>query len=281
MAYAAPFRNMQSATDAARGDRIVRRLAPSPFLSAPLRALGYDSRELWAWDFYAPSVFAFVEHCRTHGRHDGGAVRLLEIGGGRGPLVSPREAHEAGITYTVNDISERELALGPPDFSKAVFDVAGGVDQELFGRFDLIISRMVMEHVRDAPRAWANMAALLAPGGVALAFHPTLYAPPFLLNRIIPEAVTAPLLRLFFSDRHDGDFPKFPARYELCRADPELVEPALKAAGFREVLSAPFWGDRYFRRIPALREAEGALSDLAEARDWRFLASYAYTIGRT
>ena len=71
----------------------------------------------------------------------------------------------------------------------------------------------VMEHVRDAERAWANMADLLAPDGVALAFHPTLYAPPFVINWLIPDRLTAPVLKFFFDDRHDGEFPKFPARY--------------------------------------------------------------------
>ena len=134
---------------------------------------------------------------------------------------------------------------------------------------------MVMEHVRDASRAWANMAALLAPGGVALAFHPTLYAPPFVINRLIPETLTAPVLKYFFADRHDGDFPKFPARYDLCRADPAVVEPALSRAGFREVLTAPFWGDRYFRHLPGIqggrRRAQRArrATRLAAARELR------------
>ena len=146
------------------------------------------------------------------------------------------------------------------------------------GGIDLVISRMVMEHVGDAARTWANIANLLAPGGVALAFHPTLYAPPFVINWLIPERLTAPVLKLFFADRHDGDFPKFPARYDLCTADPAVIDPALGRAGFREVLSAPFWGDRYFRHLPGVRSANDALSSLAEARDWRWLASYAYTI---
>jgi SAM-dependent methyltransferase len=209
---------------------------------------------------------------------EGGLVRVLEIGGGRSPLMTPREAADARIAYAVNDIDARELAMGPAEFEKVQFDIAGVVDPTLFGRFDLVISRMVMEHVRDAQRAWTNMCGLLAPGGVALAFHPTLYAPPFLINWLAPEALTAPVLRFFFADRQDAEYPKFPPRYELCTAAPAVIEPALRRAGFRHVLSAPFWGDRYFRHLPGLREANDALSALAEARDWRRLTSYAYTI---
>jgi len=265
--------------DAGRQARVDRRLGASPFLAAPLRRLGYDSRELWAWDNYQASVLGFVDHCRMTGRHDGRLVRVLEIGGGRGPLMTPPEAADAGIAYAVNDVDARELAKGPAEFEKVQFDVAGDVDPALIGRFDLLISRMVMEHVRDAKRAWTNVSALLAPGGVAFAFHPTLYAPPFLINWLAPEALTAPVLRFFFTDRNDADYPKFPARYDLCTAEPAVIEPALRRAGFRHVLSAPFWGDRYFRHLPGLREANDALSAAAEARDWRRLASYAYTIG--
>ena len=50
----------------------------------------------------------------------------------------------------------------------------------------------------DAPRAWSNVCALLAPGGVALAFHLMLYAPPFVVNWLAPEVLTAPILRFFF-----------------------------------------------------------------------------------
>ncbi len=278
MAYVAPLSNAAAAPDAEREARVDRRLGASPFLAAPLRRLGYDSRELWAWDNYQASVLAFADHCRAAGRHENGLVRALEIGGGRGPLLTPQEADSAGIAYAVNDIDARELAMGPAEFGKVQFDIAGAIDTSFRGCYDLIFSRMVMEHVRDAARAWSNMFELLAPGGVALAFHPTLYAPPFVINWLAPEALTAPVLRFFFSDRHDGDYPKFPARYDLCTADPDVIEPALRRAGFRHALSAPFWGDRYFRHLPGVRWANDALSALAEARDWRLMTSYAYTV---
>jgi SAM-dependent methyltransferase len=263
-----------------RRSRIDRRLQTAPFLAEPLRRLGYDSNELWAWDQYRAAVLGFVQACRESGRHHEGVVRVLEIGGGRGPLLTPEEARSNGIALTVNDIDAGELALAPAQFDKAQFDIAGVVDPVWEGRFDLIVSRMVLEHVRDAPRAWENMHRLLAPGGVALAFHPTLYAAPFLINWLMPEKTTAAVLRFFFPNRHNGDYPKFPARYEMCAGNPGKIEPVLKRCGFSQVLIAPFWGHRYFRHIPILREVDAALHRLAEAKDWRWLTSYAYTIAR-
>src|SRR5947209_6703996 len=159
-----------------RASRVEARLSQSDFLAGPLRRLGYDSSEAWMWDHYKPTLVAFVETLRQAGRHDGaGRVRLLEIGGGRGPQFTPTEAEKLGLALTVNDIDARELSLAPEGFATACFNIAAEVDAGLNGKFDFVFSRMVFEHVKDAPRAWANVAALLAPGGVALAFHPTLY----------------------------------------------------------------------------------------------------------
>ena len=280
MNYASLYTSSFSGEEHRLRARVERRLSPSPFLARPLRRLGYNSAEDWAWDEYKTTVLALVEECRDSGRHMSGAVRLMEVGGGRSPLLTPAEAMAAGIELTVNDLDERELAMAPEAFEKARFDIAGAIHSTWEGSFDLIISRMVFEHVRDAPRGWANMSRLLAPGGVALAFHPTLYAPPFLINWLLPEKLTARTLRLFFSERHDGDEPKFPARYEMCFSDTEKLEPLLKGCGYSEVLVAPFWRHGYFRHIPLLREADAALQDFAERCDWRALSTYAYTLAR-
>ena len=280
MDYADQLARPFSGDAAARQARVARRLAASAVLAEPFCRLGYDSSEGWAWDNYRGAVLALAQARRATRRRSGELVRMLEIGGGRGPLLRPAEATAAGIAVTVNDIDQRELSLGPPEFEKAEFDIADQAPPPLCGQFDLVISRMVMEHVRDGRRAWANMAALLAPGGVALAFHPTLYAPPFVVNLVLPEALTARVLRFFFPTRHDGDYPKFPARYQLCVSNSHKLEPILQSCGFSEVLIAPIWGHGYFRHIPLLRELDAGLQRLAEARDWRWLSTYAFTLAR-
>jgi SAM-dependent methyltransferase len=279
MDYATQLARPFSGDAPARQARIERRLASSRMLAEPFRRLRYDCSEGWAWENYRSAVLTLAQVGRAS-RGTDERVRMLEIGGGRGPLLRPSEAATAGIAVTVNDIDARELAMGPAEFTKAQFDIAGEVDPAWRGQFDLIVSQMVMEHVRDARRAWTNMANLLAPGGVALAFNPTLYAPPFVVNRIFPDALTARVLRLFFPTRHDGDYPKFPARYDLCFSDSKKLDPILKSCGFSETLIAPFWGHGYFRHIPGLREVDAAIQRLAEARDWRWLSTYAFTLAR-
>jgi SAM-dependent methyltransferase len=280
MSFAAKAPEIVDSGETLRRARAFERLSGAPFLAAPLHRLGYDGRETWAWDNYRATALSFVQVCHWNASQRGALVRVLEIGGGRGPLFTPEEAKANGFSLTVNDIDAHELSLAPDDFEKARFDIAGALPQEFEGRFDLIISKMVLEHVRDAPLAWANMRALLAPGGVALGFHPTLFASPFLINWLMPERLTAAMLRRVFPNRHQGDYPKFPARYELCRANQEAIEPALQRAGFSQILVAPFWGHRYYRHFPVIRDLVSLVERIAEARDWRLLATYAYTIAR-
>ncbi len=264
-----------------RAARVEARLAQSAFLAGPLRRHGYDSAEPWAWAHYKPTVLAFVESLRKAGRHDGsGKVRLLEVGGGRGPQFTAEEAETLGISLTVNDIDARELSMAPMGLATACFSIADEVDPALHGKFDFVFSHMVFEHVKDAPRAWRNVAQLLAPGGAALAFHPTLYSPPFVVNWLAPEAFSARVLKFFFPSRHDGDYPKFPARYEMCVTEPSWVAPKMRSFGFSETLVAPFFGHGYLASIPIARELEGVLHVIAERRDWRWLSSYAYTLVR-
>ena len=154
----------------------------------------------WAWKHYKDTIWKLLTLIK--------ARRMLEIGGGRWPLFSTEEISQAGISYVVNDISESELALAPPYFEKVCFDIAKPIGEEhkaLLGTVNMMFSQMVFEHVSDAMRAYQNIYALLAPGGVCLNFHPVLYSVPFVVNWVMPEFVSGRLLRLFFPNRRPDE----------------------------------------------------------------------------
>lgn len=257
---------------------LLRPVEPAPL---PRRSLGeilaeleYSPDWLWSWANYKTFVTQLSQEWRL--------TRHLDIGGGRDPLFMPEEARQLGLSVALNDISAAELALAPASYAKIRCDIAAKDTMRAIAAegFDFVYSRMVMEHVRDARQLWANQYAMLAPGGVALAFVPTLYAPAFALNHAIPESVSGAILRRLFPDRHeDSDNPKFPAFYDLCYGDERKVAPVLREIGFDEVLVLPFYGYSYFWKIPGLKQLDAAFTRLSRARDWRALTSFAYIIG--
>jgi len=246
----------------------------APSLRSVVTAAGYVPHEPWAWDGYKTTIIALARQY--------GLRRLLEIGGGRDPLFTPEEAARYGFEVTINDISQVELDNMKADFQTVCFDISGDISSPGIrkGVYDLAYSRMVFEHVRDVRQAWTNLHAMLAPGGVAIAFHPTLFCPPFVVNRLMPERLSSAIVKALFKKRTAEEDPKFPAFYDRCYGAAWLVEPALREIGYSDVAVLPFYGHNYFERLPGLREVDNAVSSLARRFGISLLSSYAYTIVR-
>lgn len=247
--------------------------------SAGLRALadelGYSPDWHWSWANYKTMILAMAQ--------DYGLRQHLEIGGGRDPLFTAEEVAEHDFEVTVNDILPSELDLVPPGFATLCCDIASPSTPDIIGReqFDFAYCRMVMEHVPDVAQMWRNIHALLVPGGAALSFFPTLFAPPFLLNELMPEGISRAVLHTLFPDRaDDGGNPKFPAHYDRCRGRESVIVPLLTELGFHEVVVLPFYGYSYFWNIPGLKQIDAAFTKLAQARDWRTFTSFAFVIAR-
>ncbi len=211
-----------------------------------------------------------------------GARSVLEIGGGRRPLFGREEVAALGVDYTVNDISQAELDRAPDYVSQARFDV-GTQDADAIApfrrRYDLVFSKWVFEHIRDNRQSYANVAALLRPGGYCLNFHPLLFTVPFLLNRAMPDAASRRLLSFLFTGRDDHGTPKFPAYYDRC-AITRRSQQTIEQCGFAYVEFFPFFGHEYFKKFPGIRELGSAFHGLVERKDVRLLASLAYVIAR-
>jgi SAM-dependent methyltransferase len=244
-------------------------------LQSVVAALKPDGWHSWAWDNYPVTIRALSRAF--------GLMHWCEIGGGRDPAFLRSEIERLGVRYTINDISQTELDAAPDFYAKARFDVASPREkmQSRAEAFDLMFSRMVFEHVHDVAAAWRNIHLLLKPGGVALAFFPTLYAPPFLINHLMPETLSRAIVHaLYPARRTGGDDPKFPARYDWCFGSGAKLGPLLEKTGFSEHLVVPFWGTDYFARMPGLRQLDNGISRLSRAVDARLLTSHAYVLVR-
>lgn len=228
----------------------------------------------WAWANFLPTVVALIRATE--------AKRVMEIGGGRSPSFGRDEVEALGIDYVSNDISARELDKAPAWAGRAHFDIQSSDPAMILpfaGRIDLAFSKMVMEHVASYRRAYANIFGLLKEGGIAISFHPVLYALPFVLNRLAPEAASQRLLRAVFPNRTDEGVPKFPAYYSGCVIS-ERVRTTLREIGFSGVWQIPFYGHRYYKRIPGLRAAHGRFTDYVKKRGMTRFASFAFTVVR-
>lgn len=227
----------------------------------------YERSSPYAWEHFKSTV---AELIASYPRPD-----VIEIGGGRSPQFLPDELPANVASYTINDISARELDLAPAAWAKAHFDVCGDLDP-LPGPYDVAFSRMLAEHVPDGRRFHANILRLLKPGGTAFHFLPTLYAPPFVLNKLLPESLTRPILRAFFPDRDDRGTPKFPAHYSMCTGRSERLIRRYQSIGYERVDVRTFFGHNYFTRVPLLRELDRALSRCAWRHEIHALGAYAY-----
>jgi SAM-dependent methyltransferase len=265
--------NAASLLDVAPAAGVVGPASPVSLAEA-FSQLGIENYDEWAWTNYKPVIRNLCTHLAAH--------RLIEIGGGRDPLFNPLEINGLGVEMTINDIADGELAALPYGYRTARFDVAGDISRvaNLRGTFDLAFSRMVFEHVADGQRAWANLYELLAPGGVALAFVPTLYSLPFLLNWLLPDKLAAAIVKAIFRHRTDDADPVFPARYSWCVADEAKLSSMLKAIGYRDVVVQPFYGHGYYRSFPIIRDIHERFTGLARRHDWRMIASFAYIAAR-
>lgn len=234
-----------------------------------------DWHSQWAWDHYEDVVLALARH---YGLQD-----MCEIGGGRDPGFLPDDPKTRGLSLTVNDIDQGELDHAPAGIPKACFDIAGDLREPAArpGSYDMMFSRMVFEHITDVERAWTNIHTLLKPGGVALAFNPTLWAPVFTLNHMIPASWSRRIVQVLFPNRADGGGdPVFPAHYDWCFSSQAKIAPMLKRAGFRDIHIQPFWGHGYFDRMPGLKQADHLFNLAAAKANLRLFTTYAFTIVR-
>ena len=231
-----------------------------------------DIKWEWAFKNYKSTILETARRFNSRS--------LCEIGGGRSPLLEKAMVDELDADYTILDIAQSELDKAPSWPEKLCCDIAGAAMPKRQGSgYDLMFSHMVMEHLKDVRQGYRNIYELLADGGIVINFHPTLYAVPFLINYILPDEITRPILERFDPARGETGRPKFPARYSWCLSTAK-AEGMIREVGFREVLIIPFWGHFYFKKIPLIRSLDAAIVAFAKRHGIRALSSYAYSIAR-
>lgn len=244
----------------------------NPTLEAFVESLSPINHYQWAARNYRSTLDHLIRTFQLH--------RCLDVGGGRRPLLEPETIEGLNLVYKVVDIDENELRLAPSFYDTECLDIsAKTIPDRQYKNYDLIFSKMVFEHIKDTKQAYQNIYEMLDENGIFLNYHPVLYAPQFMLNKIMPEIITRSLLNLIDFRRNTNNIPKFPAFYSNCVVSPKFATMLYKI-GFREVEQIPFWGTKYFDQLPVLGALHSRFTKLVRThRNTRF-AAFSYTLGR-
>lgn len=168
--------------------------------------------------------------------------RVCEIGGGANPALDIDFVREHDLKYTIADISAEELEKAPAGYHKVQADISRP-DHGISDRFDLVFSVWCAEHVPDGEAFHRHVFDLLDDGGIALHLFPTMYSPPFVVNRLMPESFSNRVLQWFQPHREpDGNHAKFPAYYQWCRGPSTKQIRRLKNIGFEVEEYNAFFG---------------------------------------
>lgn len=195
------------------------------------------------WRAFPDLVNAFASSTETRS--------ICEVGGGAKPALDRATIDRYGLRYTLLDISAEELAKAPPHYEKVQADIAGALPRDI-GRYDLVFSKTLAEHVHDAEMFHRNVYQMLTDGGTAVHFFPTLFAPAFVVNLLLPTAVTRWLLTRLQGPRRDdqGLEGKFPAFYRWCRGPSDRQVQRLRALGYEVVEYRGYFGTPgYYERL--------------------------------
>lgn len=217
---------------------------------------------------------------------DGGARRFCDVGGGANPIVSARKIERLGLEYVILDDSPRELEKAPASyqtFNASVLDPTG-VSKLLAqrGAFDVVTSRWAAEHMPDGRAFHRQVFDMLRPGGAAVHLFPTLYSPVFLLNRMLPGALSSTLLERGSKGgrSEEGRHAKFPSYYSWCRGPSTRQRARLQSVGFTIERYIGFFGHGYYRRVKPIDRLHRAVTDVLLAHPLASMTSFALVVLR-
>lgn len=174
-------------------------------------------------------------------------IAILDVGSGRRPTIAPAD-RPAGCCYVGLDLSAAELSAAPADsYDETWVGDATIPIPALEGRFDLIVSFQVLEHVRSLDAAAMNFHSYLRPGGHFVGQFSGTFSFFGLANRAIPDSLTVWLVDRLTDRRADS---VFPAHYHHCwdRQIRRILHPWSAA-----VIEPLYLGAGYLRFAPPLQ----------------------------
>jgi SAM-dependent methyltransferase len=141
---------------------------------------------------------------------------VLDIGGGKEcPFLHYLDAPSWHLIIAL-DLSEQELRRNRQVQHKIVADAATNRFPFRDGSADLVVSRSVVEHIRDNAAFFGNCARVLRPGGIMLHAFPGRFAPFALINQLLPNWFARRLVGYLHPEWLEEDNYGFLAFYDRC-----------------------------------------------------------------
>jgi SAM-dependent methyltransferase len=201
---------------------------------------------------------------------------ICDIGGGANPLLDLDFVNSRKIQYTVLDISRSELEKAPRHYEKEVQDIEAP-DFIIRERFDFAFSKAMAEHIKNGKLFHQNVFQMLKPGGIAIHYFPTLYAFPFVVNKLFPESLSSALLDIF-APRDKYKQAKFPAYYNWCFGPTPAMLAMLQSVGFEVLEFNALIGNIYYDKVPIARTLQRIYSEFLLQHPNPYLTSFAQIV---
>lgn len=138
---------------------------------------------------------------------------VYDIGGGKNPYISQETKQKLKLKIIGLDIDKNELNRAPVGaYDKTV--CADITQHQGQGDADLVICQALLEHVKNVDQAFAAIASILKPGGLALIFVPSRKALYAQLNLLLPESAKKKILYTIYPKTRESQ--GFSSYYDQC-----------------------------------------------------------------
>lgn len=179
--------------------------------------------------------------------------RVLEIGGGANPIISKEFVKKYNVDLTVVDIASEELEKSRDDYFKSI--ILDLTLQSLNDKFDLICSKMVLEHLSDPAALHSNVLTMLEPDARVIHFFATKYGLPSIMNLFLPERISE-FIVYKLQKRNANKNGKFIAYYKDCFGPTVKSSRKFRSYGYQIIDYYGFLGHDYLSKMKVLRNLE-------------------------
>ena len=201
---------------------------------------------------------------------------ILEVGAGANPTIKSDFIKEHNLDYLISDIELTELDKADNIYRKVVLDFSKPI-QEVDYNCDFIFSRMTGEHISDGMIFHKNIFNFLNRGGYSFHCFSTLYALPFLANRLLPDSISDFLLGKI-APRDSHQHAKFKAYYDWCRGPSGKMISNYKELGYEIIEYVGYFGHNYYNKIPLVRALEKTKTKILLKLKLPFLTAYSHIL---